>query len=167
MAVEIRTQAVTGVVAPEMGEARIRDTWPSVAANFATAALGQRLIRSIFLAPIGWLVMALPYFSKVIPFTARRYFLTNRRVRIVGGWGYRKTFGEVALADIDDVRIVTDSNSDFFRAATLQILTGTTVSLTLPGVPEPDAFRHAILNARNAWVPAKAKLSPFVSASAK
>jgi hypothetical protein len=38
--------------------------------------------------------------------------------------------------------------------------------MTLYGVPEADSFRIAILNARNAWVPGKAKTLPFIAASA-
>jgi hypothetical protein len=34
------------------------------------------------------------------------------------------------------------------------------------GVPEADGFRIAILNARNAWVPGRSKLLPFIPASA-
>ena len=39
------------------------------------------------------------------------------------------------------------------------------VALSLPGVPDAESFRHAILNARNAWAPEKAK-GAFVPASA-
>ncbi len=75
---------------------------------------------------------------------------------------------EVALADIDEVRVQTDINSNFFRAATLHIIGKGQVVLILPGVPEADSFRHAILNACAAWVPGKAKmLLPFIAASAK
>jgi hypothetical protein len=72
----------------------------------------------------------------------------------------------VALADIDDVRIVTDANSDFFRAANLEIISKGQVILTLPGVPEAEGFKHAIINSCNAWVPQRAR-GPFIPASAK
>ena len=73
---------------------------------------------------------------------------------------------EVALADIDEVRVTTDANSDFFRAANIEILTKGEVKLTLRGVPEAESFKHAIMNARNAWVPGRAK-GAFVAASVK
>ena len=38
--------------------------------------------------------------------------------------------------------------------------------MTLPGVPDPESFRQAIFNARNAWVPGMAKRLPFLAASA-
>jgi len=37
--------------------------------------------------------------------------------------------------------------------------------LRLAGVPEPESFRHAILNTRNAWVPGKAATMPFIPAA--
>ena len=163
--VDYRQQAVTGVVPPEVGEAKIREVWPSVASNPAIAGLGQRLTGTIILAPLGWLIMSAVYFGKLLPFTARRYTLTNRRLMIRHGWKGIPTH-EVPLARIDDVRVVNDAHSDFFRAGTLEILEGGNVVLKLPGTPEAEGFRIAILNARNAWVPGKAKTMPFIAASA-
>ena len=161
-----RQQPVTGVVPPQVAEAKIRETWPSVSRAPGVANLGRLLTRTILLAPLGWLVMSLLYFSKVAPVFARRYTLTNRRLMVRHGWS-GKVAGEIPLADIDEVRIQTDANSDFFRAATLEILSGGQVRLTLPGTPEAEAFRIAILNACNAWVPGRtSKTVPFVPASA-
>jgi hypothetical protein len=162
---EFRQQAVSGLTPPELGEARIRLVYPSVAANFGLAALGHRLTQTIILAPIAWIVMSVAYFGKVLPIMARRYLLTNRRLVIQKGWGL-KPAAEVPLADIDEVKIKTDSNSEFFRSATLEIIHAGKVVLTLPGAKEPEAFREAILNARNAWVPGKSKTLPFIPASA-
>ena len=100
---EIRSQAVAGLTTPQFSEARLRIVWPTVAANFAFASLGKTLIRTILLAPLGWIVMAWAYFSKVLPFVGRRYLLTNRRVVIQKGWSH-KSGGEVALAQIDSIR---------------------------------------------------------------
>jgi membrane protein YdbS with pleckstrin-like domain len=163
--VDVRQQAVTGVVPPNVGEAKIREVWPSVASSPAIAGLGQKLTRTIVLAPLAWLVMSLVYFGKLLPFAARRYTLTNRRLMIRNGWKATPS-KEIPLARIDDVRVVNDAHSDFFRAGTLEILEGGKVVLTLPGTPEAEAFRIAILNARNAWVPDKAKSMPFIAASA-
>jgi hypothetical protein len=161
---DVRKQVITGVVPPEVDEARIREAWPSVARSPGMASLGRVLTRTIVLAPLAWLIMFPGYFSKVLPGLARRYSLTNRRLMIRRGVK-GKPGQEVKLADIEDVRIKTDANSDFFRAADLEILgEGGKVILTLRGVPEPDGFRHAILNACNAWVPGR-KRGPFVAAS--
>ncbi len=162
---DIREQAVTGVVPPEVGEARIREVWPSVAARPVIATLGKQLTGTKVLAPLAWLLMSVAYFGKLLPFLARRYTLTNRRLMLRHGWKGTPAH-EIPLANIDEVRVVGDANTDFFRAATLEIISGGRVAFTLPGTPEADAFRIAILNARNAWVPGKAKTLPFIPAGA-
>jgi hypothetical protein len=165
-AVEMKQQAVTGLVPPQNAEARIRMAWPSVQAFPAVAHLGRRLTLSIFLAPLAWLLMAPFYFRKILPFLATRYMLTNRRLMIMRG--LKPTMAqEVSLADIDDVKIVKDGNSTFFRAANIEIVSGDKVVLTLRGVPGPEAFREAVRNACMAWVPGKAaKWLQFVPAKA-
>ena len=162
---DIRLQAVSGVIAPEWSEALIREIYPSVARYPAIAAIGAKLTRTIILAPLAWILMVGAYFGKVAPFFMRRYTLTNRRLMIRAGWK-GMPIKEVTLAQIDDVRLVPDANTLFFRAATLEIIGGGQYLLTLPGVPDPESFRHAILDARNAWVPEKTKLTPFLPASA-
>jgi hypothetical protein len=173
-----RNQVITGVVPPETNEAMIRELFPSVAASPALAGLGKKisevaakLARTVVLlpvalvvAPVGWIIMAPAYFGKVAPFLARRYTLTNRRLMIRRGLKPRPK-KEVALADIDDVRIQKDSNSEFFMAGTLEIISKGQVVLTLPGVPGPEAFRRSIIDACKAWVPGKAN-APIVPASA-
>jgi hypothetical protein len=163
MSTVITNQAIAGLLPPSLGEARIRDAYPSVAANFAIATLGYRLTQTIFLAPVAWIVMSVAYFGKVLPIIGRRYSLTNRRLMIRAGWA-GKPIAEVPLSDIEEVRIVTDANSNFFRAATLEIVKSGKVVLSLPGVPEPDSFRQAILNTADAWVPGRCKATPFISA---
>ncbi len=164
MSTVITNQPFAGLTPPSVGEARIRDCYPSVAANFAVATLGYRLTQTIFLAPVAWLLMSAAYFGKVAPFIGRRYSLTNRRVMIRAGWA-GTPIAEVALADIDEVRMVTDANSNFFRAATLEMWKAGKLMLSLPGVPEPDSFRQAILNSADAWVPGRCKAIPFISAT--
>lgn len=157
---EVRSQIVTGLVPPLTGEAMIRQAFPSVCAWSGIASLGRALMRTFILAPLGWLIMALPYFGKVLPFIGSRYTLTNRRLMIRHGWT-QKVFKEIPLAQIDEVRILEDANSPFFRAANLEIISNGQVALKLPGVPEPEGFRHAIVDARNAWAPRpKAPLAP-------
>ncbi len=159
-----RKQAITGLTPPEVSEALIRQTWPSVAMNPAVASFGRILTGTFVLAPLGWLVMSLVFFGKFFPLMAKRYAVTNKRVLIRKGIT-GKPGPEVPLSEIDEVRVVTDANSSFFRAGTLEIVSGGQVRLTLPGVPEPEGFRHAILNACNAWVPNR-KRGAFIPASA-
>jgi hypothetical protein len=167
--IDVRKQAVTGLVPPQQGEAKIREAWPSVTATCSPAAsAGRKLMLSRVGAPFGWALLLPVYFWKLRPFGARRYTLTNRRLMIQSGLRPAPR-QEVPLAEIEDVRVVRDANSAFYRAATLEIIAkGGQVVLTLPGVPEPESFRQAILNACRAWAGAKAAVvhQPFIPASA-
>src|SRR5437588_3129175 len=137
--VDYRQQAVTGVVPPNVGEAKIREVWPSVASVSFIAGLGQKLSRTILLAPLAWLIMSAVYFGKLLPFAATRYTLTNRRLMIRRGWKGTPSH-EIPLANIEDVRVVNDVHSNFFRAGTLEIFEGGKVVLTLAGTPEAEGF---------------------------
>jgi hypothetical protein len=153
-----RKLAVTGVVPPQRAEALIRETWPSVDDMPAVAGLAHTLMRTIILAPVAWLLLAPCYFKKVLPFIAKRYTITNRRVMIRRGLKPKPSH-EVALADIDDVRIAEGSINGFYRSATLEIISRGQVALRLPAVRDFESFRRAILNAKSAWgrAPAAAK----------
>lgn len=152
--IDVRKQVVTGVVPPQLDEALIRETWPSLAFS-PLAGLAEKLTRTIILAPLGWLLLLLPFLRRVMPGIARRYTLTNRRLMIrVGLKPVPKE--SVDLADIDDVRLQEGSYHEFYRAGTLEVYSKGKVVMTLPAVPGPEAFRQAILQACNAWVPGKA-----------
>jgi hypothetical protein len=155
---DVRQQVVTGVVPPQLGEALIRQTWPSVQRFSGPASLGRVLMSHAWLrplAPLSWLLMAPLYFIKVVPGFATCYTLTNQRLMIRRGIKPVPSH-QVALRDIDDVRLKTDANSEFYRAATLEVLSQGKVVLTLPGVPDAESFRHTILNASKAWGPSLA-----------
>lgn len=144
---------------------RIREIWPTVARVPAVANLGKLLNNTIILAPLGWLIMSGVYFSKVLPFVAVRYRLTDKRLMILKGWkGAIKE--QVALAEIDDVLLDPASIDQFFRSADLQIITAGKVAMTLTAVPDAESFRHAILDSRNAWAPGKVRGLAFIAASA-
>jgi hypothetical protein len=160
-----QAQAVTGLVPPELGEATIRVVWPSVATSSAVAGLGRSMMRTIILAPLAWLMLAPFYFKKILPGLACRYTLTNRRLMIQRGWK-RKPSHEIALADIDNVRLNADSYDPFYRTANLEIISKGQVGMTLLAVPNAESFRHAIVNAYQAWVPGKAETGNFIPASA-
>jgi hypothetical protein len=145
----------TGVTPPLLREAMIRTAWPSLAA-YPAGTVGRKLIQSYVLAPVGWFLMLPFYFMKVLPGVGLRYVVTNRRVMIQRGWA-RSVSGEIALGDIDDIRLIRDDNSLFFNAGTIELVSKGSVKLTLNGVKEPEVFRHAIRNACLAWVPEKAK----------
>lgn len=153
--VEARRQAITGVVPPLLAEAVIRVVWPAVTdAQPAIALLCEKMQRTIVLAPLAWLLLAPLYFKKVLPFLAKRYTLTNRRLMVQRGLK-PKPSQELALSEIDDVRLVEGSLNRFYRAGTLEVLAKGQVAMTLRGVSEPESFRHGILNAARAWAPRK------------
>jgi hypothetical protein len=157
-------QAVTGVVPPQLGEGRIREAWPSLLGVApGPAALGKKLVQSWFLTPVGWLVLAPLFALKFAPFVCKRYTLTNRRLMIRKGLK-PVAVSEVPLDQIDEVRLDPAQVDPFFVSGTLEIVSKGQVVLTLPGVPEPEGFRHAIINAVKAWVPSKAT-GPFQAAS--
>jgi hypothetical protein len=186
-------QAVAGLMPPQLGEAMIREVWPSVLAYAPRLSRAAAfLMQTVILAPVGWFILGLGVFPIAVgiadftmlvlppgwlllipPFrrkfgryyqVCRRYTLTNQRLMIRKG--LRPTARqEVALSAIDDVRVVPESLDAFYRAGDLEVLSGGQVVLKLPGVPEPESFRQSILNAVRAWVPEKAK-GPWVPANA-
>jgi hypothetical protein len=158
-------QAITGLVPPSVAEARIREARPTLLGiQPAGAALAKRLVRTVFLAPLGWMIQAPLFAMKFGPITTRRYTLTNRRLMVRQGWKGRVK-QEVALAEIDDVHLDPGKVDNYYLSGDLEVLSGGKVVLRLPGVPEPEGFRQAILNAVKAWVPGKAK-GPWIAASA-
>ncbi len=159
-----RKFAVTGLMPPQRGEALIRETWPGVEDVPAVAGLAHTLMRTVVLAPVAWLLLAPCYFKKILPFVAKRYTLTNKRIMIRRGLKATPSH-EVALQDIDDVRIAEGSVSPFYRSATLEVISKGQVALRLRAVKDPESFRRAILNARSAW--GKAAAAAMAAAAEK
>ena len=54
------------------------------------------------------------------------------------------------------MRVDAASRNAFYHSGTLEILSQGKTALRLPGVPQPEAFRHTVLNAVRAWAPGKA-----------
>ncbi len=160
-------QAVTGVVPPETNEVILYTAWPAVTdASAVIARVSEMLMKSLVLAPLAWGMLLPLYFKKVLPFLAKRYCLSNRRVYVARGLHCRVA-EEVALTAIDEVRLPEASYNAFFRSGDLELVSAGKVVLTLTGVSEPESFRRAILNTVIAWVPGKAaQLLPLVPASA-
>jgi hypothetical protein len=159
-------QAVAGLTPPQLGEAMIREAWPSVlGVSAGIAGLSAKLIRSVFLAPLGWMLNGLLFGKKFAPVLCRRYTLTNRRLMVRSGWKPAPV-QEVVLKDIDEVRLVADTYDAFYRSGDLEVLSAGKVVLRLAGVPEPDSFRHAVVNAVKAWGGPEKLNGPFIPASA-
>jgi hypothetical protein len=159
-------QAVAGLMPPQLGEALIREAWPTVVGYQAgLSRLGERLMKTIILAPLGWLLMAPLFGRKFMPFLCKRYTLTNQRLMIQRGLKPHMV-EQIPLADIDDVRLVEGTYDPFYLSGDLEVISGGQAHMKLIGVPEPESFRRAVVDAVKAWVPSKAK-GPFLPASAK
>jgi hypothetical protein len=156
--IDQRKQVVTGLVPPQVGEALIRETWPSLIGGSLAplARLAQALSDTIILRPLAWLLLLPAFVLKILPFVARRYQLTNRRL-LIGRFGSKTPLQEIALAEIEDVRTEPNSFNTYYRAATLEVLSKGKVAMRLAGVGDPESFRLAILNACNAWAPTRPK----------
>lgn len=155
---DIRDQAVTGVSPPQV-EAIIRDVWPSVITSPGAALLAGKLQRTIILAPLGWLLLLPTFTFRLLGFLpgmsrmTTRYRLTNKRLSVCKGMKPVPDT-EVPLDQIQDVRLVVDTYDNFYRAGTLEVFDPTgKVILTLPGVREPESFRHSVLQAAQTWGP--------------
>ncbi len=161
---QIPRQAVAGLMPPQLGEAMIREVWPTIlGVSSAVAGLSGKLIRSVFLAPLGWMFNALLFGRKFAPVLCRRYTLTNRRLMVQRGWK-PEPVQEIALKDIDDVRLIADTYDAFYRSGDLQVMSGGKEALKLVAVPEPESFRHAIVNSVRAWGGTDHLKAPFIPA---
>jgi hypothetical protein len=158
-------QAITGLMPPSLGEARVRVAFPALpGVAAAPAGLAKMLTRTYVLVPLAWLIQAPLFALKFAPFVCKRYTLTNRRLMVRKGWK-PVPVQEIALADIEDARLDREAVDPFFVSGTLQVFSKGQVAMTLPGVPEPEGFRQTVLNTIAAWVPGK-NVAPFQPASA-
>lgn len=160
-------QAITGVVPPQIGEARIREVFRALdGVSFYFGLMGANFVRSYLLAPIGFLILGPMFLIKFAPFLCVRYTLTNRRLMMQRGWKPAPV-QEVLLSDIKDVLLDESQIDTYFLSTELKIIGhDDKLLMTLVAVPEPAGFRLAILNAKRAWgVPATKVVGPFKAAS--
>ena len=153
---QISKESIAGVWPADFGEAHITQTFPSISAT----ALG-RFLGSLYGLPhpIGFIIhiatLPVPILLAIAMFLFsgfRRYQLTSTRVRIRQGIRAKEGGPQVALTDLDDVRLVVRKGQKFYRAADLELISHEQVALTLPGVWSAEAFRQNILEARHALV---------------
>ena len=166
---QISKEAIAGVWPSDFGEAHITQTFPSISAS----ALG-RLLGSLYSLrfPIGFLIhiatLPVPIMLAIAMFLFsgfRRYQLTSTRVRIRRGFRDKQGL-EVALCELEDVRLVVRPGQAFYRAADLELISRGQVALTLPGVWSAEAFRQNILEAWHALVQVRECLSHETAAAA-
>jgi hypothetical protein len=177
---DLRKQAVTGVIPPEVAEATIAIRWPSVTAymggkpaelGHAIQATAKRLLQGVMALPqfwlvclllvfvtpiaaliamVAWALLAPFYFAKILPVLMTRYVLTNKRVMVQEGWQLKPGL-QVNLQDIKEVRIVSGTEHPFYLSADLEFLFGEKGSMTLHGVKEYKTFKASVENAYLAW----------------
>ena len=159
-------QAVAGLMPPQLAETMIREAWPSMPGVVpGLARLAAALIRTVFLAPLGWLLLGPLFLKKFMPFLCKRYTLTNRSLMVRRGWK-PACVHMIALQNIDDVRVAPDSYNAFYRCGDLEVVSKGHAVMKLAGVPEAESFRRAILNAVKAWGGPDKLKGPFLPASA-
>jgi hypothetical protein len=149
-------QAIAGVSPSQ--EREIETEVPSIAAIGLGRVIGalmssmpgvgsvklSYLLFGLPLAPFG---LALYLLLKVI---GQRYTVTNRAVsigRIISG----QVVKQVALKDVAEVEVEVLAGQEFFRAGDVVLRkAGGDEILRCAGVPQPERFKHVILEAREA-----------------
>lgn len=150
-------QAIPGVAPRELDEVTIMVAWPSISANPVGRFLGSLYQVSIPVFPFITLgrifcllsiPIALPlYFLNVLPFVARRYRLTNRRVIEERGLKFRPSRA-VGLDEFDGAYLDVRSGQAWFPAADLVFTKEGGEIFRLPGVARAEGFMHACLKAQ-------------------
>ncbi len=159
----IMKQAIAGVAPPESGETTVMTVWPSIAATGGGKFLGRIYLlgRGKSWLPIGAvlaflsipLVMPL-YFSMLIPWSMKRYRLTNRRVVIERGLkGTAEQY--VDLDRFDTIELIVQPGQAWYPAGDLLFKRGAVETFSLRGVPHPETFRQTCLKARQSFVGVK------------
>lgn len=154
-------QAIPGVVPPQVAETTVMVIWPSIAGTALGRWLGSWYQnRSGFghLFTVGKLAMLLSiplalalYIGKILPWSFRRYRLTNRRLIIERGLRPRAE-RSIGLDEFDAIDIETLPGQQWYPAGELVFRKGRIEVFRLPGVPRPEAFRQTCLKAHRAYV---------------
>lgn len=158
------TQAITGVSPPAAKETTVMITWPSLGGS----ALGQTLgglysIRAGFgnILTIGNLIalasipLALPlFFLNILPWSCRRYRITNRRVVVEKGLN-AKVDKEVSLDNFDSVDVEILAGQAWYPCGNLIFSKNKIETFRLDGVRDPESFRQACLKTQRGYIGVK------------
>ncbi|MFM8634739.1 MAG: PH domain-containing protein [Planctomycetia bacterium] len=153
-------QSISGVVPPSVAEATVMTVWPSVGSTSCGQWLGRlyRIKSGIGPLSIGRmaLLMTIPlglamYFSLRMPWSIRRYRLTNRRVSIERGIS-PNVEQYVDLDRFDAIDLVVRAGQEWYDCGDLVFRRGQIETLRLPGVTRAEPFRQACLKVRQAYV---------------
>jgi hypothetical protein len=153
-------QAITGVAPAELSEVTVMTVWPSIAANKVGQVIGSACMvggRKTPFAPGKFLaILMIPvavavFVAMLLPWSCRRYWLTNRRVVVKKGLpGVDERF--VQLDRFDAVEVVVLPGQAWYPAGELVFKLGGVETFRLSGVPRPATFRETCLKARHAYV---------------
>jgi len=150
-------QAIAGV-SPSL-EREIETEFPTIGASGIGRLLGgimNSIPAGIGSVKLSYLLFGLPlaplgvigYLQLKV--TGQRYTVTNRAVSVRGALT-GQVVKQVALKDVGDVVVDVLGGQEFFRAGDVVVknASGDEI-LRCAGVPQPERFRHVILEARDA-----------------
>ena len=166
-------QSIAGVAPPAVSEATVMTVWPSVGSTSVGQLLGRLYrIREGF-GPISIgrlaLIATIPvglmlYLSMRLPWSIRRYRLTNRRVTVERGIS-PKVEQYVDLDRFDAIDLVVQPGQEWYDCGDLVFRRGAIETLRLSGVSRPEPFRQTCLKVRQSYGNvAAAQLQPVSAA---
>jgi hypothetical protein len=149
-----------GVAPPELGEVTAMTVWPSIGAHPLGRLVGRlcasRAGVGIFTLGNFWALATIPlslvlYFWLRMPYLAKRYTLTNRRIIVCKGLAPRDDKW-VELDEFNACELEVLPGQEWLRAGDLVFYHGEIELLRLSGVVRPNVFRNVCLTAQNALV---------------
>lgn len=154
-------QPISGVSPTELGETTAMTVWPSIAIYSLGRLLGRLyaitwpdiyILRLGNLAALASIPVALVlYFLRVLPGTAIRYRLTNRRIIVQRGL-LSTDSRWIDLDQFDAVDVEVLAGQAWYDAGDLVFRQNGREVFRLPAVSRPEAFRHICQKARMARV---------------
>ena len=151
------SQAIAGVSPSQ--EREIETQYPTIAADAPGRMIGgilESMPVGIGSVKLSYLLFALPlapfalagYF--LVKLFGRRYTVTNRTVSARSAFN-GSLVKQVALKDIADVTVEVLGGQQFYRAGDVVLWNaGGDEILRCSGIPQPERFKHVILEARDA-----------------
>lgn len=149
-----------GATASDLPEVPVMTVWPSISAWSPGRLVGKL---AGIQAGIGWLtfgqlfaLVTIPislavYAWRILPFVARRYTLTSRRIVVQRGLKPRDE-RSVGLEEFDAIDIEVLDGQQWLRAGDLVFRRQGEEVFRLPGVSRPQPFREVCLKTRLALV---------------
>ena len=169
-----RSQPIAGVVPLTEDEVHPTTVWPSL----CYFALGRWLGRlyairwpNLFIFRLGHCIagLCIPialnlYLMRVGPFTAVRYVLTSRRIRVLRGMKQTEQ-KSLSFDRFDEIRVVVREGQEWYHAGDLIFYHNNVETFRLEAVSRPEIFRRTCLEARTAYLATKKALEQQGSAA--